>query len=137
MTRSNCEGFSLIELMVVVVIIGLLAAIALPNYLAMTNRAREASVKNNAHTLRLGVEDRAVTTGGVYPALAELDAAFFAGDSFPSNPFTGAPTLIAALGYSRGNLGYRLLAGVYTIEGYGAEVTSGELQDGVVISLGN
>lgn len=137
MTRSDCGGFSLVELMIVVVIIGLLATIAVPNYVAMANRAREASVKNNAHTLRLGVEDRSVTNGGTYPTFAELDAAFFAGVRLPDNPFTGGATTIAPLGYSRGNLGYQLVAGEYTIEGYGSEVTSGPLQDGVVILLRN
>lgn len=67
MKRITQRGFTLIELLVVITIIGILAAIALPNYIKAKDKAKEAEVKANCHTIQIALERYATDHSGVYP----------------------------------------------------------------------
>jgi type II secretory pathway pseudopilin PulG len=84
----------------VVVIIGILAAIAIPNFINMQARAKEASVKSNCHTVQLAAEDFAVQNDGVYAGDVGSDVTpsgqtitdMLPGGALLPNPFTKAGT---------------------------------------------
>ena len=63
------KGFTLIELMIVIAIIIILAAIAIPNYLRMTDRARRARVAGDFASIATSLEAYSVDWGH-YPVAA-------------------------------------------------------------------
>src|SRR5690348_87343 len=62
--KSNQKGFSLVELLVVVIIIAIVAAIAIPNLLASRRAANEASAISSLRTIHSAQATYQATVGG-------------------------------------------------------------------------
>ena len=74
--REN-RGFTLIELVIIIVILGILAAVAIPKYQDVSTEAREAAARAALGGLRSGIAiwyaNQAVTTGtATWPPLDSL-----------------------------------------------------------------
>lgn len=94
MPKSGERGFTLIELMMVVVIIGILAMIAIPKFIAMQQRAKEGSTKSNMHTFQLAADEWAVNHDGRSPNSEADLKSFFKGIQAAErrNPYSGDTT---------------------------------------------
>ena len=103
------KGFTLVEILIVVVILGILAAIVIPQFSSASQAARASSLSSQLQTIRSQLELAQIEHQGTYPDLSsnwnhlttetEPAAAYTAGDASgnevgpylqkaPSNPFS-------------------------------------------------
>jgi prepilin-type N-terminal cleavage/methylation domain-containing protein len=136
------HGFTLIELMVVVAIIGVLVAIAMPNFVRMQVNAKEAGVKSNSHAVQVAAEDFAVRANGVYATdLSDIARGETIIDMLPQNqrlvnPFSRARTEpIDGPAGAAGETGYEpVVDGMGINVGY---IITGRGQTGTIARLSN
>jgi general secretion pathway protein G len=84
---GNSQGFTLIELMIVVSIIGILATIAVPSYQSSVIKARETVLRQDLFTLRDLLDQHRADQGKYPPSLGALVAAGYL-RVLPKDPFT-------------------------------------------------
>ncbi len=69
-SRNAQAGFTLIELMVVIVILGLLAAVVVPRFIGATDDAKVAAAKTQVHAFRMALDMYKLKFGN-YPKTSE------------------------------------------------------------------
>lgn len=154
MKIKKSKGFTLIELMSVVVIIGILIAISIPNFFTAHYKARVSEVKSNMHIFQVMAETYSIDWGASYP-LTGLDLKTAAQQKKywrnVKNPFThiiddgtSPITSVNSLGeitpadFKKGNIGYLSNNGLsYTIYGAGDKDGLSILNGQRVFSLTN
>jgi general secretion pathway protein G len=85
------KGYTLLELMIVVAIVGILVTLAIPNFQQSAMKARETALKQNLFTMR-AVLDQYYADRGDYPDSLEslVEAKYLR--SIPVDPFTKSST---------------------------------------------
>lgn len=79
------HGFTLVELLIVVIILAVLAAVALPQFSSSTTDAQNAAIQNNLATVRSAIELYKAQHNGIYPG-----ASASTGGTCPTGATSGA-----------------------------------------------
>ena len=128
---NNKKGFTLIEVLVVIGIIGLLSLFLVPSLLGARDRAKEAAVKGVMHTVQLAIEayqmENSVYPLGTNLPLESLCRNYLMTGGYiadvPKNPFTGVQYTDADVA-GKISYSYNDTTGAYTLIGYKRNGTS-------------
>lgn len=100
--RGLRGAFTMIELVVVIVVLGILSAVAIPKYFDYTAKAKEAACRGILGSARSAIgnfyANTIVTTGtATYPTLVEMQThGTVILDGVPANPYNSSATIAAA-----------------------------------------
>ena len=108
------KGYTLLELMIVVAIVGILVSLAIPNFQQSAMKAKETALKQNLFTMR-AVLDQYYADRGDYPDSLEslVEAQYLR--SIPMDPFTKSSTTWVEI-FEEQEEGDDSPAGVYDIK---------------------
>ncbi|HKF47997.1 MAG TPA: type II secretion system protein [Terracidiphilus sp.] len=87
MKRRAQSGFTLVELMLVMAIIGILAVVAIPSYIGAVRQAREAVLKEDLHVLRSAIDSYTADKQKAPQSLDDLKQEGYI-RAIPEDPFT-------------------------------------------------
>ena len=85
--RKSEEGFTLVELMVVMLIIGILAAVAIPSFVAAIKSAKESALKEDLHVMRDAIDSYTMDKNKAPQSLDDLVQSGYLKE-IPQDPFT-------------------------------------------------
>ena len=106
--QTHNRAFTLVEVLIVVIVLGILAAIVVPQFSTASDDANLSALRTNLQTIRAQIELYKIQHNGSYPALASFTAQMTAGTtvtgtvgtdfgpyllSIPTNPFSGVNTV--------------------------------------------
>ena len=109
---TNRKGFTLVELVIIIVVLGILAAVAIPKYQNITSEAKEAACRGALGGLRSGITiyyaNQIVTTGSAtWPTVGQLSTVgTVMAQAVPKNPYqaNADSAIMITIGASRGTL---------------------------------
>lgn len=106
--KGSRQAFTLVEVLIVVIVLGILAAIVVPQFSSASDDANLSALTTNLQTIRAQIELYKIQHSGSYPTLANFTAQMTAGTdvtgaagtdfgpylmAIPPNPFSGVNTV--------------------------------------------
>lgn len=106
--KRSARAFTLVEVLIVVIVLGILAAIVVPQFSTASDDANLSALKTNLQTIRAQLELYKIQHNGTYPTLANFVTQMTAGTTvtgaagtdfgpylltIPANPFSGVSTV--------------------------------------------
>jgi MSHA pilin protein MshA len=102
------KGFTLIELVMVIVILGILAATALPRFVDLSSKARENAAKGVLGSIRAAVAIRYASNaayGSTSPTPTTIEVTMFQDNQVPVEPYSSSSAVQVSTGTPTGATG--------------------------------
>ena len=129
----NDSGFTLVEILIVVVILGILAAIVVPQFTNAANDARTANIATQVTTIESQLDLWAARNNGVYPDLVSsgetfedlIDEGYFKDE--PVNPYTGSSSIVVNTTFDDADVSIIEFSSPDSTDGWVYDQTSGNI----------
>lgn len=121
-TRSGRRGFTIIELMVVLVVMSILVSIAVPYYQKALIRSKESVLKNNLFTMRTLIDEYTYDKGKAPQSLQDLVSESYL-RQIPVDPMTGSNQTWRVIMEEAGNSASQAEPGIFDVRS-GSDKTS-------------
>lgn len=121
-TRNGRRGFTIIELMVVLVVMSILVSIAVPYYQKALIRSKESVLKNNLFTMRVVIDEYTYDKAKAPQALQDLVSEGYL-RQIPVDPMTGSNQTWRVIMEEAGNSASQSEPGIFDVRS-GSDKTS-------------
>ena len=131
--KVMAKGFTLVEILIVVVILGILAAIVVPQFTNAANDARDGNIATQVSTIESQMELYAAQNNGSYADLVTageqfsdlVTAGYF--KDLPVNPYTGSSTIVANITFDDADPSITLFTVANSTDGWVYDLGSGNI----------